>query len=80
MLTKTFYMNTILEWLIAFGIMLLFIILGKIIYRFTTNVLKKLAKKSQTKLDDILIDIVEEPLVTVFVVVGIWVSLGSLKC
>ncbi len=79
MLTKTFYMNTILEWLIAFGIMLLFIILGKIIYRFTTNVLKKLAKKSQTKLDDILIDIVEEPLVTVFVVVGIWVSLGSLN-
>ncbi len=78
MLETTFYMNTILQWAVAFGIVLGFVIVAKILYWVATNILKKLAKKTQGKLDDILIDIIEEPLVFVVILVGIWVALGTL--
>ncbi len=78
MLETTFYMNTILQWAVAFGIVLGFVIVAKILYWVATNILKKLAKKTKGKLDDILIDIIEEPLVFVVILVGIWVALGTL--
>ncbi len=78
MLDTTFYMNTILQWFVALGIVLGFVIVAKILYWVATNILKKVAKKTEAKLDDILIDIIEEPLVFVVILAGIWVALGTL--
>ncbi len=79
MLEKTFYMNTVFEWLVAFGILALFIIAGKIVFWITTNILKKMATKSKTKLDDIVIDIIEEPIVFVIIISGIQVAFSTLN-
>jgi len=78
MLETIFYMNTILQWFVAFGIVLGFVIVAKIFYWVATNILKKVAKKTEAKLDDMLIDIIEGPLVFVVILVGIWVALGTL--
>lgn len=64
--------NPLLAYLHALGIVALSIILGKIVYWTCKGVLRKLAKKSKTQFDDILIDILEEPLVILIVLGGVW--------
>lgn len=55
-----------------FGIIIVSIIIGKIFYYISKTKLRKLAQKTETKLDDILIDILEEPLVLFIVTCGVW--------
>lgn len=74
----TFYGNTILDWAISLIIIVGSIIIGKIAYWFFSKTAKRLTKKTETKFDDILIDMIEEPLVFVVIVMGIWYSLGRL--
>ncbi len=76
---KAYYGNTIIDWFIAFSLIALSIIIGKIIYWFTSNILKRLTKKTKTKLDDIIINMVEEPLIMVGVLVCVWYSLTTLN-
>ena len=76
--TNTFYGNTILDWAISFAIIIGSIVVGKIAYWFFSKTAKRLTKKTETKLDDIIIDMIEEPLVVVVIVMGIWYSLGRL--
>jgi MscS family membrane protein len=71
----TYFDNTIWQYLIFFGCILIGVILGKIFYYFTQTKLKKLAQKSSTKFDDYLIDIIEEPLVLVIVTAGFWIGM-----
>ena len=79
LLNKAYYGNTIIDWFIAFSLIALSIIIGKIIYWFTSNVLKRLTKKTKTELDDIIINMVEEPLIMVGVLVCVWYSLTTLN-
>ncbi|MCB1159365.1 MAG: mechanosensitive ion channel family protein [Leptospiraceae bacterium] len=71
-LTAKYYGNTILDWSIAFGIVLASVILAKIVYWISGNVFKKLASKTETKLDDIIVDMVEEPVVFAITIIGLW--------
>ena len=76
--TDTFYGNTILDWAISLAIIVGSILVGKVIYWFFSKTVKIFTKKTKTKLDDIIIDMIEEPLVVVVIVFGIWYSLGRL--
>ena len=76
--SETFYGNSILDWAISLSIIVGAVIIGKIAYWFFSKTAKRLTKKTKTKFDDILIDMIEEPLVVVVVVVGVWYSLGRL--
>ena len=76
---KTFYGNTILDWLYAFGLIILAITIGKAIYWAFGKFIKQYTKKTKTRLDDIIIDMIEEPLVFAVTIVGIWLALGTLK-
>lgn len=78
MLDKTFYGNTVTEWLIALGIIIGGVIASKIIYWVFKNVMRKLTEKTKTQLDDIIVDMVEEPLSLAIVVYGMWLGLGTL--
>jgi len=78
LLNKAYYGNTIIDWFIAFSLIALSIIIGKVIYWFTSNILKRLTKKTKTKLDDIIINMVEEPLIMVGVLLCVWYSLTTL--
>lgn len=61
LLQTTYFNNTIGAYLLAFGIVSISVILGKAIYWLFENILTSLTKKTQTKLDDILVDSLRGP-------------------
>jgi MscS family membrane protein len=69
--TKTYFGNTLLDWLTAFGIVLLSVVGGKILYWFFGSIVKKFTSKTQTKFDDVVIDMAEEPVVLAATLWGI---------
>ncbi len=73
-INATFFNNSIWQYLLFFGSILVAIILGKIFYYVCQTRLRKLAEKSKIKFDDYLIDIIEEPLVLLIVTGGVWVG------
>lgn len=73
-LDRFYYDNTVLNWLVFFGIILGSIIAAKMFYWFSKTVIKKLTEKTKTKLDDILVDMLEEPIVLGIVTGGLWYS------
>ena len=75
---KQFYNNTITEWAISLSIILGSIIIGKIVFWISNKFLKKITAKSKSKLDDIIIDMVEEPVVLAIAIAGIWIGLERL--
>lgn len=78
-LQKEFYWNTVGQWLLALGIIVLSVMLGKAIFWFISNIVKKLTAKTKTNIDDIIIDMVEEPLSFAIAILGIWYGLDSLN-
>lgn len=60
---QKFYGNTIQDWAISLGIILGGIIVAKILYWAIGKFVKRAAAKTKTKLDDILVDKLEEPVV-----------------
>jgi len=77
-LTRTYYGNEVIAWLVAFLIILASVVVGKIVYWISGNVIKKLTKKTKTRLDDILVDMIEEPAVFGITIAGIWFAAKSL--
>ena len=78
-LEKTFYHNTVLDWAITLLIILGSVVVGKIIYWFFGTVVKKLTAKTKTKIDDIIVDMIEEPVVLALTIAGLWYGLHRLE-
>ena len=76
---KDFYWNTVGEWLIALGIIMLSVLAGRVLFWVLSNVVKKITAKTKTNLDDILLDMVEEPISFAVAILGIWYGLDSLN-
>ncbi len=76
---RSYYGNTVLDWAIAFGIIIAAFLVGKIVYWLSSTVFRQLTKRTKTNLDDIILDMVEEPLVFVLTVAGIWYGLRTLE-
>lgn len=76
---KTFYGNTLGHWFISFSIIIGSILLSKVIYFVITRIFKQITKRTKTKLDDIVIDKMEEPAVFAIVITGIWYALAFLR-
>jgi MscS family membrane protein len=77
-LNRVFYGNTVGQWAVALLIVLGFVVAGKILYWFINRVVKRITAKTQFKLDDILVDMAEEPLVFAMAVAGLWFGFSSL--
>lgn len=75
---KEFYNNTVGDWGIALLIIIASIVIGKILYWVCGNIIKKLTQKTKTKLDDIIIDMVEEPIVFALTIAGLWYGIETL--
>lgn len=75
---KRFYDNTIGQWLLAGGIIIGSLIVGKLLYWLCARVVKKLAAKSKTNLDDVIVDMVEEPVIVALTVAGVLIGLNTL--
>ncbi|MDA8792162.1 mechanosensitive ion channel family protein [Bacteriovoracaceae bacterium] len=78
-LSKNFYGNTLLEWSMAFGIIIVSFVLAKMVYFFINRIGKKFTQKTKSRLDDIFIDMLEEPLVFSVVITGISFALRTLN-
>ncbi len=76
---KTFYGNTVAEWSIALLIIAGTFVLAKALYWLSGNIIKKITKKTKSKLDDIIIDKIEEPVILALVLGGIWYAVSYLN-
>lgn len=77
-LSNTYYGNTAENWLISLAIIGGSVIASKLLYWLFANVFKKLTEKTETKLDDLIIDHVEEPVVFAVIIAGIYYGLHRL--
>jgi len=77
-LAKPFYGNTVYEWLIALGIGVGTAIAAKLLYWLFSGVARKITAKTKSRLDDIVLDMVEEPIVLGVVVGGFRYAIARL--
>ncbi len=77
-LEKTFYNNTMREWLLFLAIIVGVLIGAKVLYWISGSIVKKLTQRTKSKFDDILVDKLEEPIILAFVLGGIWFSIHQL--
>lgn len=77
-LTKTFYGNPLGVWVLACLTIVGALVLGKLIYWLIGKTVKRLAAKTRTRLDDILVDMLEEPVVFAIIILGVWHGLRML--
>lgn len=75
---KTFYGNTVAEWSVSLLIIAGTFVLAKALYWLFGNIIKKLTKKTKSKLDDLIIDKIEEPVILALVLSGIWYAVTYL--
>ena len=75
---QEFYGNSILNWAIAVGILILSFIVVKMLYWIFSNVIRRLTSKTKTNLDDVLIDKLEKPLTYLVLILGYWISIHYL--
>lgn len=78
-LETTFYGNSVFAWLQALAIIVAAVLVGKTAYWIFQNVARKLTAKTKTRLDDIILDMIEEPIVVILTVIGIGIAVGTLS-
>jgi MscS family membrane protein len=75
---KSFYGNTVQEWLVSVGVILGSVLVAKVVYWVLKNLVAGFTKKTKTKLDDIILDMVEEPVVVGLLLAGVWYAFSRL--
>ena len=75
---KAYYGNTFGEWALALTILIASLLLSKLVYYLITKIIKQFTKRTKTKLDDIVIDKLEEPAVFAIIITGFWYGLNIL--
>lgn len=78
-LSKTFWYNSVAEWAVALGVILICYIGARILLFVTNKVVKKYTEKTKTLLDDILIDMLEEPLAVAITIGGLFWAISYLN-
>ena len=78
-LTKVYYGNTVQEWLVALLVVFGAVILSRVAYWIFTRILRRYTSRTETRLDDMIIDMVEEPVTFVIVLLGISYGLNILN-
>jgi len=71
---KIIWGNTVESYIIALCILVLFLGAGQIFSRVIVSVIKRVASKTKTTLDDILINILEKPTVFAITIIGMRIS------
>ena len=59
---------------IALGVFLTFLYARRIVFRFFSGSLKRLTGRTQTDMDDRILDAMERPLEFTFVIIGLYIS------
>ncbi len=77
-LSKQFYNNTVGEWAISLSIIVGSVLLGKLLFFVFSRTLKVFTKKTKSRIDDIIIDMIEEPIVFAIIIAGVWYGVAYL--
>ncbi len=77
-LQEQFLSNSIQDWLFALGIALAAIVVARTVYWVIEKYVKKITEKTQTKIDDILINTIEKPMVAAAGLAGVWFGVNYL--
>ncbi|MEM8604163.1 MAG: mechanosensitive ion channel domain-containing protein [Cyanobacteria bacterium P01_H01_bin.121] len=78
-INTTFYGSTILQWIAALTLIVFSLIFGRIIYYVFRVVFGNLAKKTESDLDDKILDAIEEPITFIIIVLCIRLSLAVIS-
>ncbi|UCF35458.1 MAG: mechanosensitive ion channel family protein [Acidobacteriota bacterium] len=70
-LTKTYFGNTVQDWFLALVLILGAVILGRALYWVLKRSLGRLTSRTESRLDDIIVDMIEEPITFILTLVGI---------
>lgn len=79
MLEEVYYGNTIQDWLISLIIILGSFLTAKLILSLNKKFIFKFTKKSNTRLDDILVRTLQSPLLFGIILVAVWIALSRLE-
>jgi MscS family membrane protein len=77
--SKQFYYNTVGDWTIALLIILGVYVVSKLAYWIFGNIVKKITARTETKLDDLLVDMLEKPIILGITVSGLWYGIHWLN-
>ncbi len=72
LMSQVYFGNTMDRYIYFFLIIIGAVILARLIYYFFKSSARKMAKKTRTTLDDVIIDFIEEPIILLFLVGGIF--------
>lgn len=78
MLEKEIWGNTLEEWGISILIIIVTIIITKLVSLFNKKVVKPFTRKTTNKLDDIIYDAIESPVIFSIVLLGLWIAIHRL--
>jgi len=76
---RMYFGNTLGQLLIAAGIIIGAVLVGRIVYWTFGRFIKRAVAKARTKVADLIVDLGEEPLVYAVTVAGIWVAYRTLN-
>ena len=75
---QLYYDNTVTQWLTALLFIIASFVIGRIVYWIFNKGLMSLAKNTETKLDDIIVDMMEEPFAFAVILAGVRYSFTTL--
>jgi len=73
-LAQTYYGNPLLSWIYFFATIIIFVLVTKTIIYFTKGFGRRITAKIKGNLDDILLDLLEEPVAAMVTIVGIYIG------
>lgn len=73
-LAEVYFGNTLLNWIYFFATVVIFVLIAKSFIYFTKGFGRRITSKIQGELDDIILDLVEEPLAFIMFVVGLFLG------
>jgi MscS family membrane protein len=76
---QVFYNNTVENWIISLCYILGSVLIAKLLYSFSGKIIKRITAKTNYRLDDIIVDMLEEPLVAAVILGGFWAGLQHLN-
>lgn len=78
LLQQTYFNNTLQTWAISFAIIILSLLMGKVVYWVFSRIVRGFTSRTKSNIDDIIVDMVEEPVVFFLIAAGIWFGLKQL--
>ncbi len=79
MLENTYYNNTLQDWLISLTILVVALFINLAISLINRRYLQRLADRTKTQLDNILVNTLETPLKVGIILIAVWVALHRLS-